>query len=109
MAMWVRKIAILAVVLALSNTQAFAQTKETTQGGGSNWYLAETCTIMSGSTYCSLNFCDVSKVSPAQLYERNEDFGGAKIIDDGTGKVVVVEQGGTTRVVRRCPESVNVK
>jgi hypothetical protein len=58
------------------------------------WYKAEYCDPQLGG--CMLYACPVSDVSPATLYQNNTVYGGAKIIDSGTGRVDVITQGAQT-------------
>jgi hypothetical protein len=48
----------------------------------------------------------VSDVSPAQIYERNEGYGDAQIIDQGGDRVDVIAQG-TRFIFFRTAESCN--
>lgn len=57
----------------------------------SDWYKAAFC--MEGNSACSIYQCPLSDVSPAQIYENNEVYGGAKIIDSGGDEVDVIAQG----------------
>ena len=55
-----------------------------------NWYKGGFCAPEVG---CLLNKCELSDVSPAQIYERNQVFGGAQIVDGDNGRVDVIAQG----------------
>jgi hypothetical protein len=82
-------IAVLATIVLLPNSAS-----------ASDWYSAASCdpilrrqgdsNPLSG---CLSGACKLSRVSPAEIYENNERFRDAQIIDQGGDRVDVIAQG----------------